>query len=149
MKKFLGFCLAFVLCFSGLSAVWAEDATAAAADVVKKTAQEKFEQTEVSGVIQVTPADPAKNQKYATILLVSGDKQYKLLPGKDKKSFATLESMSGKTITVKGALMPATEKYPLAAIKVDEFSGASEAKSDEVKGQAVEKGKARVKGNGI
>lgn len=151
MKKIFSFCLVFLLCMGGFSGLWAQDAvaadaagtavtgaaddTTAAADptVAADTKESKgkgqpkgnLDQVEVTGVLQVTPADTSKNQKYPTIVLVSGDKQYKLLPGKDKDSFAKLEKMNGQTITAKGGLMPATEKYPMAAIKVDEYQTAA------------------------
>ena len=145
MKKIFSFCLVFLLCMGGFSGLWAQDAVAAdaagtavtgAADDTTAAADTKeskgkgqpkgnLDQVEVTGVLQVTPADTAKNQKYPTIVLVSGDKQYKLLPGKDKDSFAKLEKMNGQTITAKGGLMPATEKYPMAAIKVDEYQTAA------------------------
>ncbi|EKD84320.1 MAG: hypothetical protein ACD_39C00109G0001 [uncultured bacterium] len=163
MKKYLGICLVFVLCFGGFAGLWAEEAAAAdagnavvseaagdsaKAPEAKKEAKGDLEQIEATGVIQVTPADPAKNQKYPTIVLVSGDKQYKLLPGKDKVSFGELEKMAGQTVTVKGGLMPATEKYPMPAIKVEEIPGLSKAATEDLKGKAIEKGKAREKGEG-
>ncbi|HAE39760.1 MAG TPA: hypothetical protein DCG57_14175 [Candidatus Riflebacteria bacterium] len=168
MKKILGICMMFVLCFSGFAGLWAEEPVAAnkGAAVVSEAAgapapakKEKefkgkgqpkgnLEQIEASGVLQVTPADPAKNQKYSTIVLVSGDKQYKLLPGKDKTGFAELEKMAGQTITVKGGLMPASEKYPMAAIKVDEIPGVSKAAPADLKAKPLGKGQAREKGKG-
>ncbi|OGK10802.1 MAG: hypothetical protein A2W80_03610 [Candidatus Riflebacteria bacterium GWC2_50_8] len=168
MKKFLGYCMMFVLCFGGFSGLWAEEAvavnegsavvsdTAGAPDQAKKEIEFKgkgqpkgdLEQIEASGVVQVTPADPAKNQKYSTIILVSGEKQYKLLPGKDKAGFAELEKMAGQTITVKGGLMPATDKYPMPAIKVDEIPGVSKAAPADLKGKALGKGQAREKTTG-
>lgn len=165
MKKFLGFCLVALLSFGGLSGLSAQDATladdsnaavsvvtdeiAAPASTKKglefKGKDSKLEQIKTSGVIQVTPADPAKNQKYSTIILVCGEKQYKLLPGQDRVAFAKLEDMAGQTITIKGGLMPATEKYPLPAIKVNEIPGVSKTGGENSKGKALGKGKAREK----
>lgn len=81
----------------------------------------KLETIECTGVLQVTPPDTTKKQKYSTVTLKEGDKEYKLLPGKDKKSFAELEKLAGKTVVIVGALLPANDKHPLAAIKVDSF----------------------------
>ncbi|PKL49224.1 MAG: hypothetical protein CVV42_06765 [Candidatus Riflebacteria bacterium HGW-Riflebacteria-2] len=167
MKKFFVFCLAFLLAFGFSSALLAQDATTADSDAVvsedsgdtattapakeenkdKKEFKGKgrLEQIETSGVLKVTPADASKNQKYATILLVCGDKEYKLLPGLEKTGFAELEKMDGQTVTVKGGLMPATEKYPLPAIKVDHIPGVSKAGDKPLKGEPTGKGKARKK----
>ncbi len=74
---------------------------------------------EKTGVIEIIKADPAKHEKYDTILLKAGEESIKLLPGADKKVFKPLEKMAGKTVTVKGEFLPPNPpKYPLAAIKV-------------------------------
>ncbi len=164
MKKYFVYCLALLLAFGLSSALMAQDAPAAdsgtaisedAGDTaVPAPAKEekkelkgkgKLEQVENSGVIKVIPADASKKQKYATIILVCGDKEYKLLPGHDKAAFAELEKMAGQTVTIKGGLMPATDKYPMAAIKVDEIPGVSKADAKELKGKPVGKGQAREK----
>ena len=41
--------------------------------------------------------------------------------------------------------MPATDKYPMPAIKVDEIPGVSKADARELKGKPVGKGQAREK----
>lgn len=173
MKKFFGFCLMVLFSFSGLSALLAEGVAvvddgnaaisvatdkAAAPAPTKKEFKEfkgkghgngqgnKLEQIETSGIIQVTPADPAKKQKYSTIMLVCGEKQYKLIPGRDKVAFSALENMAGQTVTVKGGLMPANEKYPQAAIKVDEIPGVSKAGGEKTSDKTLGKGKGQGKG---
>ncbi len=84
------------------------------------------EMVEKTGVIEVTPANKEKKEKYSTIVLKVGEESFKLLPGKNKKVLKMLEEMSGKQVTVKGALMPANPpKYPMAAIKVEEYTEAA------------------------
>ncbi|MBI5744346.1 MAG: hypothetical protein HY952_07340 [Elusimicrobia bacterium] len=101
-------------------------AGAASAQAPKQ--EKKAELVEKTGVVQVQKADTAKKEKYDTVLLVVGADSIKLLPGKDKKSFKTLEGMAGKTITVLGEFLPARPpKYPLAALKVESFSEAKPA----------------------
>lgn len=96
---------------------------AAPVDEAAKPAKKDLETIDTAGVIEVIPADAAKKEKYNTILLKVGEVTYKLLPGKDKKAFGQLESLAGKTVKVKGSVMPANPpKYPMAAIKVEEFS---------------------------
>lgn len=162
MKKYFVYCLALMLAFGLSSALMAQDAPAAdsgtaisedAGDTpapAKEAKKEfkgkgKLEQVENTGVIKVIPADASKKQKYATIILVCGDKEYKLLPGYDKAAFAELEKMAGQTVTVKGGLMPANEKYPMPAIKVNEIPGISKTGDGKLHGQPTEKGKAREK----
>lgn len=111
----------------------------------KSADKKQLEQIEVSGVLEVTPADAAKNQKYPTVLLIAGEKKYKLLPGRDKIAFAELEKMTGKTVNVKGDLLPANDKYPLPAIKVNEVPGVSKPNSEGLRGKPVGKGQAREK----
>ena len=86
----------------------------------------KSEPVEKVGVIEIRKADPAKKEKYNTVLLKVGEETFKLIPGKDKeikKSFKKLESLEGKEVTVTGALMPAKPpKYPMAAILVESFA---------------------------
>lgn len=112
-KKLFGGLLALAL-FTGAAGAWAE---APKAD--KKAEEKKVELTEKTGVISITKADAAKNEKYDTILLKAGEENIKLLPGADKKVFKPLEKMAGKTVTVKGEyLTPKPPKYPLGALKV-------------------------------
>jgi len=111
--KILSLCLVF-----GLTA-GAAAATATGADIKAKAKEMK----EVTGVIEIVKADPAKKEKYDTVLLKDGKVTYKLLPAKDKKLFKGLESLGGKNVLVKGEYMaPKLPKYPLAALKVDSFS---------------------------
>jgi len=165
MKKYCVYCLALLLVLGLSSALMAQDAPAAdsgtaiseeagdtaAAPVPAKEEKKDFkgkgklEQVENTGVIKVIPADASKKQKYATIILVCGDKEYKLLPGYDKAAFAELEKKAGQTVTVKGGLMPATDKYPMPAIKVDEIPGVSKTGDGKLHGEPTEKGKAREK----
>lgn len=91
------------------------------AGVLGARAQEKAKNEFVTktGVIAITKADAKKNEKYDTILLNVYKETFKLLPGSDKKAFAPLAKLNGKTVTVTGELLPANPpKYPLAAIKV-------------------------------
>ncbi|MDD2999386.1 MAG: hypothetical protein EOM80_06085 [Erysipelotrichia bacterium] len=82
-----------------------------------------LEAIDTTGVIEVTEPDAAKNQKYKNVLLKVGETTYRLIPSKGAKElFVKLESMAGKTVKVKGKLLPANEKFPMRAIKVDEFS---------------------------
>ncbi|HCC47196.1 MAG TPA: hypothetical protein DEQ38_03635 [Elusimicrobia bacterium] len=92
---------------------------AMAGETIEKARKKSEEKT---GTIEVIKADEAKKEKYNTVLLKVGEETIKLLPGADKKNFKKLETLGGKTVTVKGALLPAhPPKYPLAAIKVDSF----------------------------
>lgn len=82
----------------------------------------KSEPVEKAGVVEVQKADPAKKEKYDTVLLKIGEESFKLIPGNDKKALKTLETLGGKNVVVKGDLLPANPpKYPLAAIKVNSF----------------------------
>jgi len=105
----------------------------AAKKAEKKAENKNLEQIESTGTIEVTPADPAKKQKFAVITLKDGDKTFKLIPGKIKKEFSKLEQLSGKVVKVSGKLMPANEKYPMAAIKVDSFSEVQPPTKDDLK----------------
>ncbi|HNV72200.1 MAG TPA: hypothetical protein PKO06_21005 [Candidatus Ozemobacteraceae bacterium] len=103
---------------------------AAKADKEAKKAVVAKESVEKTGVIEVVKADAAKKEKYDTVLLKVGEESFKLIPGKNKKVFKMLEVMAGKNVTVKGTLMPANPpKYPLAAIKVDEYTESTAAPS--------------------
>lgn len=77
---------------------------------------------EFTGVVEVTPADEANGEKYATIILKVGEESYKLLPSEAKDAFNGLEGAAGKSINVKGTYLPADETHPLAAVKVTEWS---------------------------
>jgi len=114
MNKILGSFLALAL-IAGGAAAWAE-----APKQEKKAEEKKVELTEKTGVISITKADAAKQEKYDTIMLKAGEESIKLLPGADKKAFKPLEKMAGKTVTVKGEyLTPKPPKYPLGALKVE------------------------------
>lgn len=104
----------------------------AGAGVRGALAQEKAKNEVVTktGVIEITKADAKKNEKYDTILLKVDKESFKLLPGSDKKAFAPLAKLNGKTVTVTGELLPANPpKYPLAAIKVAAVTKAATAKA--------------------
>jgi hypothetical protein len=110
--KILAFCAAF-----GLLAV----ANPAFGSETKAKTMPK--PAEVTGLIEVVKADPAKNEKYDTVLLKVEKVTYKLLPAKDKKLFKGLESLGGKRVKVSGAVVqPKLPKYPLPALKVESFS---------------------------
>jgi len=154
MKKYFVLCLAFLFASGIISDLLAQDVPAATTPVPAKEENKakqnykgsgKLEHIETSGILKVTPADPARKQKYATIVLVCSDKEYKLLPGLERAAFAELEKMAGQTITVKGDLLPANDKYPMPAIKVNEIPGVSKADNEPVKGKPRGKGKAREK----
>ena len=87
-----------------------------------KEARPALEPIDTTGILVVTEPDKAKKQKYKNVTLKVGEKTYRLLPASNKELFSKLEELSGKTIKVKGSLLPANEKYPLPAIKVEEFS---------------------------
>ena len=93
-------------------------------EVAKPAEGEKkaLEAIETSGVIEV--AEPGEGEKHKKVTLKVGETVYRLIPSKDSKDlFKKLEEMAGKTVKVKGELLPANPpKYPLAAIKVAEFS---------------------------
>lgn len=109
--KIIALCMVF-----GLSAA---AGAATGADIKAKAKEMK----EVTGTVEVVKADPAKKEKYDTVLLKDGEVAYKLLPAKDKKLFKGLESLGGKKVLVKGEfLAPNPPKYPLGALKVDSFS---------------------------
>ncbi|MCX5792938.1 MAG: hypothetical protein NTY45_12105 [Elusimicrobia bacterium] len=108
-NRILASCLALaILAGAGVIGARAQDKAKAKNEVVTKT-----------GVIEIIKADPAKKEKYDTILLKIDKETIKLLPGADKKAFKPLEKLNGKTVTVTGELLPPNPpKYPLAALKV-------------------------------
>ncbi len=141
MRKFFGLALALCIAIGFGAALRAEDAPAPAATVVDATQpipavteevakpaadEEKkaLEAIETSGVLEVIDADASKNEKHKTVLLKVGETTYRLIPNKDSKDlFVKLEGMTGKTVNVKGEVLPANPpKYPLAAIKVASFT---------------------------
>ncbi|MDD3146972.1 MAG: hypothetical protein PHD82_06685 [Candidatus Riflebacteria bacterium] len=141
MRKFLGLALAVCMVIGFGAALRAEDAPVPDATVIDATqpvptvteevtkpaaGKEKkaLEAIETSGVLEVIDADASKNEKHKTVLLKAGEITYRLIPNKDSKElFVKLEAMTGKTVTVKGDLLPANPpKYPLAAIKVTSFT---------------------------
>lgn len=141
MKKFFGLALAVCMVIGFGAALRAEDAPAADVAVIDATqavptvteevaksadgAEKKaLEAIETSGVLEVIDADASKNEKHKTVLLKVGEVTYRLIPSKDsKESFVKLEAMTGKTVNVKGEVLPANPpKYPLAAIKVASFT---------------------------
>lgn len=136
MKKLLSIFVAASLTLGVASIAPAQD-PAAAVSAPKpadgKAKMGKLETIECTGTLQVTPPDAAKKQKYSTVVLKDGDKEYKLLPGKEIKNFAELEKLSGKVISVSGALLPANDKHPMAAIKVDSFKEVAPPTADELK----------------
>ena len=96
---------------------------AAKADKDAKKVVVATEAVEKTGVLEVIPADKAKNEKFNTVLLKVGADTFKLLPGKNKNVLKMLEEMTGKEVTVKGDMMAANPpKYPMAAIKVSEYT---------------------------
>lgn len=126
MKKLLGIMVAASITFGVAEICLAQTeapaaTTATAEPAVAAPAKADLEVIEFTGTIQVTPPDAAKNQKYASVTIKEGDKEYKLLPGEDKKSFGELEKLAGKVVTVTGKVLPANDKHPLPAIKVDSF----------------------------
>jgi hypothetical protein len=129
MKKILGIFIATSLLFASAGMVAAQENGKDPVAPAKKEDKpnSKFnspdlQSIECVGTIQVTPPDAAKKQKYATITIKDGDREFKLIPGKDKKNFAELEKLAGKVVSVSGKLLPANEKFPMPAIKVDTFS---------------------------
>ena len=108
-NRILASCLALaILAGAGVIGARAQDKAKAMKEVVTKT-----------GVIEIIKADPAKKEKYDTILLKIDKETIKLLPGADKKAFKPLEKLNGKTVTVTGELLPPNPPiYPLAALKV-------------------------------
>lgn len=81
----------------------------------------KGEIVEKTGTVDVKKAE--KNEKYNTVTIKVGNDVFKLLPVKGNKTImGDLEKMAGKEVTVKGELLPATDKHPLAAIKVESFT---------------------------
>ncbi|GAB4268382.1 MAG: hypothetical protein Kow0029_03730 [Candidatus Rifleibacteriota bacterium] len=85
-------------------------------------APEKGDAVDYSGVVEVTPADTAKGEKFATIILKAGEESLKLIPSENKDAFKGLEEAAGKTITVKGTYLPADDEHPIPAIQVTEWS---------------------------
>ncbi len=132
--------IALAIVFSFLAAA----GTAAAGEQSKPqdNARQKMEQVEKAGVIEVIKADPAKQEKYDTVLLKADKETFKLLPGKDKKLFKPLAGMNGMNITVKGDLVPPKPpKYPLAAIKVASYSEAKAGKAEKPAKAAAQENK--------
>lgn len=82
----------------------------------------KGDAVEFTGNVEVTPADAAKGEKYATILLKVGEEAYKLIPSENKEAFNGLEAAAGKTVKVKGTFLPADDQHPLPAIMVTEWA---------------------------
>ncbi len=78
------------------------------------------EEVEKTGLVDVKMAE--KGEKFNTITIKVGEEVFKLLPGKEKKLLPEIEKLAGKEITVKGSLLPADAKHPLAAIKVDSYT---------------------------
>lgn len=120
-NKIFGGFIAFTL-LAGAAGAWAQ------------APEKKPELVEKTGAIEIIKADPAKNEKFDTILLKAGEETIKLLPNKDKKAFKPLEKMAGKNVTVKGEFLPPNPpKYPLAAIKVNACNEVKEAKKPAAK----------------
>ncbi len=82
----------------------------------------KGEPVEKTGVIEVTPSEG--KQKFPTVTLKVGADVFKVVPGKGGKNIMKkLEALNGKTVTLKGNLLPANPpKHPMAAIKVESFT---------------------------
>lgn len=81
----------------------------------------KGEIVEKTGTIEVKQAE--KNEKYNTVTIKVGNDVFKLLPVKGNKTImGDLEKLAGKEVTVKGELLPANDKHPMAAIKVESFT---------------------------
>ncbi|HOY67325.1 MAG TPA: hypothetical protein PLP29_10575 [Candidatus Ozemobacteraceae bacterium] len=86
-------------------------------------AKVKAEAVEKTGVVEVKPADQAKKEKYNTVTLKVGNDTFKLIPGKGNKTImADIEKLAGKEVTVKGDLLPADDKHPMAAIRLQSFA---------------------------
>ncbi|MBU1109695.1 MAG: hypothetical protein KKB51_23645 [Candidatus Riflebacteria bacterium] len=86
--------------------------------------------TEFSGIIEVTPADTEAGQTEPTIVLDMGENTYKLVA--DAAKLAELTAFEGKALTVKGALVAATEADAIDSIKVESWVETEIAVTDEV-----------------
>lgn len=81
----------------------------------------KGDVVEKTGMVEVKKAE--KNEKYNTVTIKVGNDVFKLLPVKGNKTImGDLEKLAGKEVTVKGELLPASDKHPMAAIKVESFT---------------------------
>jgi len=106
MRKFLGLMVVLmVLVFAGAS--FAQDAAAPVAPA------------EFTGIIEVTPADAENKEAEATIILDLGENAYKLIVTAEKR--AELEAANGKTVTVKGKVIAASETHLMDSIEVAEW----------------------------
>ena len=74
--------------------------------------------TEFNGIIEVTPA--AEGQTEATVTLDMGENTYKLVAA-DAAKLAELVALEGKTLTVTGALVAATEADAMGTITVESW----------------------------
>lgn len=129
MRKVLGLMVALmVLVFAGVS--FAQDAVAPATEVA---ATEVAVPTEFTGIIEVTPADAENKETEATIILDLGENAYKLIVAAEKR--AELEAANGKTVTVKGKVIAASETHLMDSIEVAEWvevAPATETATEEV-----------------
>lgn len=127
IARTLACCIALGLTAGMNTAFGAEPKTETKSEVKTAPKPEKVEKT---GVLEVIKADPAKKEKYDTVLLKVGKETIKLIPAKDhKKEFKPLEVMGGKRVSVTGEFLPAKPpKYPLAAILVESFKELGTAK---------------------
>ena len=127
MRKLLAVCGLAIALVAGYPVVSSAAELGKDAKIAKVAKGEAVEKT---GVIEVTPADATKKEKpgkpvYNTVGLKVGAESFKLLPGLPKKAgkeiMEDLEKLVGKEVTIKGMLMAANEKHPMAAIKVESF----------------------------
>lgn len=135
MKKLFGVTLLAAALVLSTPAVFAAEPAKDGKDVVKteeKKDAKKGEAAEKTGTVEFKAAE--KGEKHDTYTLKVGAETFKLLPSKEFKNFnEELKKVVGKEVTVKGELLPANEKHPLAAIKIESCKEAAAAPAADAK----------------
>jgi hypothetical protein len=103
-----------LFCVICVVSAFAQDAVAPVAPVADVVAPVAV--VEYNGIIEVTPAAEGKTE--ATVVLDMGEKSYQLIAA-DAEKLAALVALEGKTVTVKGEVVVATEAEALDTLKVE------------------------------
>ncbi len=77
-----------------------------------------FAQTdEVSGILEVTPPDTESNETASYIIIDAGEHAYKVIC-EDVTLLKALEAADGKTVALKGTIVPSSEEFVMDSFKV-------------------------------
>jgi hypothetical protein len=125
MRNFL------IALFGVLFAVSAFAQDAAIDSAVETIVDEDFQQNEFTGILDVSPVDTESGSTEALLVLDADEKNYRLMVA-DATMRSELEVLGGRTVTVKGKVVAATDAEELDSIDVESWVESEMLIDDEV-----------------